>query len=296
MLAPSLVAAGLLCAAQLHSALAQYNETRALEFVKIAGAAYCIPDEVESWTCPQCVGNLTSVRMCTATSSDKTQAFVARWEDGCVISFEGTENFESEITDLELYTLKPIPMLKKVCDSCSVHSGFLDVWAHLSPCIVRNLRSIGCSEAHGSPIRVTGHSLGAGVSSIAMMYLEREGWSIVESYNFGMPRTGDDVFAANFSSTFTGKFWRLTHRKDPIVQLPPDAWGPINWKYTHVEPEVFYNGDVNQGYMTCMDEHDRNCSIQYWDFDWDLTFYDHLHYLSVPLGRSPCIVNKTIVV
>lgn len=296
MLAQSFISAGLIGATQLISAVAQYNQLRAIEFVNIAAAAYCLPDQVESWTCPQCLGNLTSVKMCTATSSDKTQAFVARWEDGCVISFEGTEIFASEITDLELYTLKPTPMLKKVCDNCSVHSGYLDVWASLRPCLVQNLRAIGCNEVDGSPIRVTGHSLGAGVSGIAMMHLEREGWNIAESYNFGMPRTGDDVFVANFTSTFSGKFWRLTHHKDPIVQLPPDAWGPLNWKYSHVEPEVFYDGDVNQGYKICTDEHDSNCSSKYWNFNWDLTFYDHLHYLGVQLGRLPCIMDRTIVV
>lgn len=296
MLARSFIAAGLISVTQLISAVAQYNQLRAIEFVKIAGAAYCLPEQVESWTCPTCSANVTSVKMCTSPASDKTQAFVARWEDGCVLSFEGTETVASMLSDLHLYKMEPIHMPKKVCTNCRVHPGYLAVWANLRPCLVQNLRAIGCGEADGLPLRVTGHSLGAGVSGIAMMELRYEGWSIPESYNFGMPRTGDDSFAAHFTSTFSGKFWRLTHHKDPIVQLPPDSWGPISWKYSHVEPEVFYDGDVNQGYKICTYEHDRKCSHKYWDFQWDFTFYDHLHYLGVHLGRPPCFVSKTIVV
>lgn len=275
---------------------AQYNQDVALQYVKIAGAAYCFPEEVESWSCSQCTEDVTSVKMCIATSDDATQAFVGRWKDGCVISFEGTESVASAIADLEIYTLEsPLPILSDVCNNCSVHPGYLDVWAHLRACIVHNLRSIGCNERHGSPLRIAGHSLGAGVGSIAMMYLEKEGWNVVESYNFGMPRTGDQSFAANFTATFANKFYRVTHHKDPIIQLPPDAWGPLNWSYSHVEPEVFYDGGIDQGYTICTHHHDVNCSWRYWDFNWDYTAKDHLRYLGVDLGRAPCLQQKILV-
>lgn len=285
--APSFIA-WLFFVSQPLSVWALYSQDVAIEFAHLAGAAYCLPKQVESWTCAQCSGNLTAVKMCTAPSADKTQAFVGRWKDGCVLSFEGTETPASMLTDLELYTLRPAPMLRQVCNNCSVHSGYLDVWSSLHPCIIKKLHAIGCSAEAGSPLRVTGHSLGAGVSAIAMMFLDRMGWNITESYNFGMPRTGDHAFAANFTATFAGKFWRLTHHKDPIVQLPPDDWGPIDWKYEHVEPEVFYNGDVDDGYKICTDEHDSTCSAQYWNFNWDYSFSDHLQYLDIPLGHSGC--------
>lgn len=267
---------------------AQYNQDLALEYAKLAGAAYCDREQVKNWSCPQCVGNVTSVKMCTATSMDRTQAFVGRWRDGCVLSFEGTETLSSMLTDLDLYTLEPEPLLQDMCNGCSVHAGYLDVWTHLKPCIIQKLYEIGCSETAGSPLRVTGHSLGAGVSAIAMIMMERSGWNIRESYNFGMPRTGNAAFARNFTTTFAGKFWRLTHHKDPIVQLPPDIWGPISFEYLHVEPEVFYDGDVNKGYTICTDQDDKNCSEKYWDFDWDITFQDHLTYVDIPMGHGPC--------
>lgn len=205
----------------------QYDQALAIEFVKIAGAAYCLPAEIESWTCPQCTANLTSVQLCHATSLDGTQAFVARWNDSCIISVEGTETPWSELADLWLYTFHKSPMMHAMCDGCSVHAGYMYVWEHLQPCIMRQLHAIGCTEAAGSPILVTGHSLGAGVGAIGMLMLQRLGWNVTGGYNFGMPRTGDLAFAHNFTSTFAGKFWRVTHHKDPIVQLPPEGMWPI---------------------------------------------------------------------
>jgi len=280
--------------AQLVHALAQYNQDLAIEFTKIAGAAYCIPEQVEKWDCPQCSANLTSVEMCTATSADHTQAFVGRWKDACVLSFEGTENLASALVDLELYSFEPSPMIRAMCDGCNVHSGYLDVWTHLQPCITTKLQSIGCKE---KALHVTGHSLGAGVAAIAMMLLQRSGWNVAESYNFGMPRTGDDAFAKNFTQLFSGKFWRVTHHKDPIVQVPPDTWGPFSSSFAHVLPEIFYDGDVDQGYKMCAQRHDSQCSWKYTNFwDWDLTFADHLTYMDIPMGRRPCQRNMTIIV
>lgn len=276
---------------------AQYNQDLALQYVKIAGAAYCLPNEIESWTCPQCTADVTSVKVCESTSSDKTHAFVGRWKDGCVLSFEGTETAMAMLIDLELYNLKPLPILNQVCNNCSVHPGYLWVWDHLRECIVQKLRAIGCNKEARSPLRITGHSLGAGVAGIAMTYLEHEGWNIVESYNFGMPRTGDEAFVTNFTSMFAKRFYRVTHHKDPIIQLPPDKLGPINFTYAHVEPEVFYDGDPDQGYTICNQHHDVNCSAKYWDvLNWDLTFHDHLTYLGVPLGRGPCGWNQSVLV
>lgn len=291
-----LLLAPLFALIQVHPTAAKYNQDLAIEYAKIAGAAYCLPEQVEKWDCPHCTASLTSVKMCTATSSDRTQAFVGRWKDGCVISFEGTETLASELVDLDLYTFEPSPLLREICNNCSVHSGYLYVWAHLQPCIVKKLHMIGCSEEAGSVLRVTGHSLGAGVSAIAMMVLKRNGWNVAESYNFGMPRTGDDAFAANFTSTFSGQFWRITHHKDPIVHLPPENWGPFRWHYDHAEPEVFYDGEVDQGYTICVERDDANCSAKYLHFDWDFTFADHMHYVGVTMGRFPCFSDLPILV
>merc|ERR1712196_631192 len=78
------------------------------------------------------------------------------------------------------------------CGKCKVHRGFLHEWYSLKSCIHSKLSTIGCGR--GSYLYVTGHSLGAAVSALAVMSLWNDGWGIAETYNFGMPRVGDNDF------------------------------------------------------------------------------------------------------
>lgn len=279
-------------------AQAKYDQDLAIQYARIASAAYCSPEDVQKWDCPLCTPKLSSVKMCTATLGAATQAFVGRWQDGCVISVEGTENPASMLRDLELYAVWPIK-LHDICGNCSVHPGYHGIWEHLDECLMDALEQNGCSPKNKKPIRVTGHSLGAGVSAIAMMYLEYRGWNVKEGYNFGMPRTGDINFATNFTHKFSGRFWRVTHHKDPIVQLPPDAWGHLDFHYAHVSPEVFYDGTADQGYKLCPRRLDPLCSWKYAAFDWDYTCRDHLIYVDQPMGIHACDIpasNARVVV
>ncbi|CAE8614215.1 unnamed protein product, partial [Polarella glacialis] len=142
-------------------------------------------------------------------------------------------------------------------------------------------------------VSVTGHSLGAGVSAIAMMALRAHGFSIGESFNYGMPRTGDLAFSTAFSDSFTGSFWRVTHGKDPIVHMPPRAWTPWNWR--HVEPEVFYPGDLDDGFKICNVGTDEKCSFQFGDLNYVIA--DHMKYLGIDMGQKGCAgVNLTILI
>jgi len=264
-------------------AFGQYDQNIAIEFAKLAGAAYCDKESLESWTCPQCTANVTSVKVCEA-KDDGTQAFVGRWGDSCVLSVEGTEDIEQVLTDLEIYTEEP---QSYDCKHCSVHVGFLDTWRSLNECLTKNLKAIGCAPGQ-RPLKVTGHSLGAAVSAIGIMSLRDQGWETVQSYNFGMPRTGNDFFAANLTTYLAGGFYRLTHHRDPIVQLPPDDWRIYDWSYRHVEPEVFYDGAVDQGFTECSKDGNLSCSGKYWEVFFPLNISDHRYYVGVPLGWRGC--------
>jgi len=276
----------------------QYNESRAIEYAKLAGAAYCPSESLRQWNCGQCSAkvDVSSVRVCSSTW-DNTQAFVAKWDGKCLVSVEGTQKWASMMTDLEIYFAAP-SKFSDDCYNCTVHAGYLQTWNGLRPCIVDMLAEIGCGTNDGMKLAVTGHSLGAGVSAIAMMDLTKSGWEVAESYNFGMPRTGDSAFAVAFSLAFRGKFWRVTHHKDPIVQVPPDVWpgvGNLSFKYEHVEEEVFYDGNISEGYKICVAAGNLSCAEQYWNpIYWDLSFGDHLHYLDVPLGHAGCDVSDTV--
>ena len=63
-----------------------YDETRAIQYAKLAGAAYC-ESSVPSWSCGyKCVSGVSSVEACQGAT---TQAYVADCEGRCVVAFEG---------------------------------------------------------------------------------------------------------------------------------------------------------------------------------------------------------------
>jgi len=260
---------------------AAYNQDTALEYAKLAGAAYCSDSALEAWSCgDKCSADVKSVKIC---KGDTTKSFVGVWDSTCVVSFEGTSNIQSFITDLEFWKSSTD---WDVCDGCKVHSGFLKEYKSMQSCVKQSLADLGCPS--GSSIKTTGHSLGAAIDGIAMMDLHSAGWKIAESYNFGMPRTGNENFATEFNKLFSSIFYRVTHHRDPVVQVPPPAL-IVNWHFTHVEPEVFYKSKVSSGFQQCAENRDKKCSAQYWDIAIDLlSLGDHLDYMGVDTSFFGC--------
>lgn len=172
------------------------------------------------------------------------------------------------------------------CDHCYVHDGFFSEWQSLNQCVTGSLLDAGCGP--GSGLRVTGHSLGGGVGGLAMMDLAQRGWKIEEAYTFGMPRTGDEHFAADFNRRFSDVFHRVTHHMDPVVHVPPSDL-VTNWHFQHVEPELFFDGKVGQGSIVCAADGDAQCSGQYSDVLHDLFHLgDHMDYMDIQIGTPGC--------
>lgn len=270
---------------------AAYDEDRAIEYAKFAGAAYCSTKSLLQWDCgSKCSADVTSLNVC---HGDTTKAWLGIWEGKAIVSFEGTSNVDSAIKDLEFWHTSTG---WSQCDNCKVHDGFLSEYNSLRVCVQETLASLGFGS--GSTIRTTGHSLGAAINNLAMFDLEKEGWHIEESYDFGKPRTGDAVFAADFNSQFWGRAWRVTHSRDPVPQVPP-ADLIVDWHFEHVDPEVFYHSSVRKGYIICSNTADShvNCAEQYRDLALDLlNTGDHLDYMGVDTSPLGCkILEDTVV-
>merc|ERR1711879_442253 len=90
-------------------------------------------------------------------------------------------------------------------------------------------------------------------------------------YTFGQVRVGNHKFASRFSTVMAGRYYRVTHGRDPIVLLPdgPKLPLPHNTDFTHKDfyvhatPEVFYKGTVVDGYIICNTTESVLCSAQY---------------------------------
>merc|ERR1712232_632899 len=108
--------------------------------------------------------------------------------------------------------------------------------------------------------------------------LHQDGWTIDEVYNFGMPRIGNSAFTQAFDNAFKGKFFRVTHGLDPFIDMPPSSG------YTHVEPEVYYRGDVSEGYVICEVDGDKKCSAQHFPDSWGVAVSSRTAYHHECLG------------
>jgi len=266
-----------------------YSSARATQFAKLAGASYCSANDLATWSCGiKCLPGVSSVHVCQGGT---TKAFVALFEGQCIVSTMGTQEYSAFATDLEFYKQA---VSWDGCADCQVHDGFLGEWQSLETCVTASLLDAGCPK--GSGIRVTGHSLGGAVSGLAMMSLDAKGWKVSEAYTFGMPRTGDERFAADFNQRFKGVFFRVTHHMDPVVQLPPDQL-ITNWHFQHVEPEAFYDDAVGSGHSMCSKDGDSRCSGQYNNVLTDLLHIgDHMVYMDLEIGTVGCkasLVNSS---
>jgi predicted lipase len=271
--------------AWLVAANADYDESRAIQFAKLAGAAYCPADSLESWSCGDFCNDVpvSSVKVCQGVA---TQAFVGMWEEKGLVSFEGSANILAWIRNLDF------PQTATgwdQCADCKVHEGFLAEYNTLESCIKSSLEEIGAPT--GSTIRTTGHSLGAALNNLAMLDLDYSGWIIEESYDFGKPRTGDSAFAAAWNSKFSDIAFRVTHHRDPVPQVPADDVGGLHFDWEHVQPEIWYEGDLSSGYQECDEPHHTTCVEQYWNIPFEILFHDsvddHLQYLDLSIAGCP---------
>lgn len=261
-----------------------FDAQRAAQYAKIAGATYCgqqRKEALEAWNCGlKCIADVTSVKAC---NGDTAVSIVGKWDETCVVAFEGSQTFGSFLQDLQAF---PHSLPWDACDGgdgCLIHGGFWKEWRSQADCVKKNLEVHGCSAGSRKGVRMTGHSLGAGVNLLAMVDLVRSGWNVVESYHFGTPRTGSGAFAALHNLLFEGRSWRVTHARDPVPQLPPRTLG-----WAHVGPEVYFKGNVSEGWELCTDPGDRTkCAEQHWFVPDDLIhFSDHMNYMDVDLDNG----------
>ncbi|KAE8454100.1 hypothetical protein EG329_005023 [Mollisiaceae sp. DMI_Dod_QoI] len=118
------------------------------------------------------------------------------------------------------------------CDSCWIHSGFSTGWSERR-IIVLDAVTAALEDNPTYSIVITGHSIGAGVATLAATELRSMNYTL-DTYTFGSPRVGNTAFATFVTnqSPFLGNNYRMTHLNDPVPQLPPTWIG-----YEHTSPE-----------------------------------------------------------
>ncbi|PRP97616.1 Lipase (class 3) [Enhygromyxa salina] len=146
--------------------------------------------------------------------------FIAREGELGYLVFRGTETPQDFGTNLRLDQIE-YPF---VSGFGHVHDGFAGLYAALREPVLAELERLGLRS-----LIVAGHSMGAGVSSLAFCDLatnvEALGGRVLH-YCFGSPRVGNPEFAAAANALANpdggwGVSYRLNNSADPVAHLPP---------------------------------------------------------------------------
>ena len=270
----------LLTAASLASAA--YSPKLAMESLFYSRTSNCPGTLVSNWTCGSSCdyfnGSMTDVSVYSNVSAD-TRAFVAfnAAANRVVLTIRGTRNIKNWIQDFD-YFLIDYPH----CDGCKVHRGFYSDFHGLNANGMMSGFLALIAKYPNASILVNGHSLGAGMATLAAAETLRGitlGNRVFELYTFGSPRVGNPAFV-NYTGHMLPKErqHRLTHDMDPIPHLPPISFG-----FLHIPQEVFFKGNTSEGFKLChgnFTAEDPHCA----DSQLPIDVYDHIWYLGRCMG------------
>jgi len=252
-----------------------YDENLAKKILPLASAAYGadpIPCLNRTYT------NVEMVKIyepkCDATKEDTCLGYLALIHSEKVIAvvFRGTSTYQQ----LNIEQLATILDKQDFAGMGKVNKYFFDaffaVWKSGMGTEFEQL----IKKYPDYKLWVTGHSLGAAISSLAsahiMKYYTKFTMDNSAHYNYGQPRIGDPEFVASYNKLIPD-FYRITHSQDTITVSPPIVFG-----FVHHATEVWYNNSMEKGspYVFCKGDTDYKCSGPERD-----NWCDHRNYFGI---------------
>ncbi len=154
-----------------------------------------------------------------------------------IITIRGTDNLANVREDAE-YLPSRNPKL-----GIYVHSGFdqdaYKAYQQIQPKLRRDYETL-----------ITGHSLGAAISTLLMMYLHEDGYQLGQSINFGQPKITNKAGANAYAFL---PLLRVVDENDPVPELPPTTLlDSLHGSYEHLGQEVIL---LTQQYYVHMNQH-----------------------------------------
>ncbi len=137
-----------------------------------------------------------------------------------VTVFRGSESKSDWMYDFMIYKSR---LYAEKYDDCSVHTGFLkqlhtnDVYIKLMNVVKKQLE-----ENPGYEVYVTGHSLGAALSTLCGFEFAHDlgDDTKVTVVSFASPRVGNQIFKDAFDAKENLKHYRITNNRDVITAAP----------------------------------------------------------------------------
>eukprot|EP00117_Sycon_ciliatum_P027172 scpid73748/ scgid22133/ Mono- and diacylglycerol lipase; Mono- and diacylglycerol lipase len=217
-----------------------YNLTVAKRLMAYSASAYVYNNElVKTWNCSLCNDHLAGFQPSAMVheTRHKLFAYMGYEQDlnANVLVFRGTQStgdftafLRNWILNARIGLVKPKVLGGSRPIPGKVHSGMYAGYKNMQGRVLSHLRTLKAAHP-GAKLFVTGHSLGAGLATLATVDIYGKG--IYEDpimINFGSPRVGSDCFAQYFSRVITRSI-RVAHSQDVVTWVPPGWFG-----YRHV--------------------------------------------------------------
>jgi triacylglycerol lipase len=242
-LAPSFdLTAATTCAAMVNAAYDQYNQFKA--------QSTPFPPSPSSfnwtWTGPNNIVNPLPIWWIQHLFVSEPIGFLATDGAGnAYLVFRGTMSTQDKAMDARFsqtaYGL--------VSNFGNVYTGYYEIYTNLSlptaPSGQTTLLSAIGALSGVTNFYFTGHSLGAGLSSLAVPDVSTNGGvtASMVHYNYGSPRVGDVTFAQAMNFATTIPTFRVVNTEDlvPIAPTPVSATGPM--VYQHIGTPVDFTAN-----------------------------------------------------
>lgn len=202
-------------------------------------AAYMAPEKLDAlWAASSTEGTLEyelfhgvpSKPRFYSSNEINAQAYIWKEKNTLHVVFRGTQEGRDMLVDLNVFRSYLYPDSKLL-----VHSGFLKQFRSLEKYITQeitdNFESI-------DNLHFTGHSLGAGLATLAAAYYGDLYKNIINiiCHTIGSPRVGNVPFTEFFKKN-VNEHVRIMNEKDPVPLLP------ISFLYTHVPDSICINDE-----------------------------------------------------
>ncbi len=159
--------------------------------------------------------------------------FIIKSKENVIVAFRGSQSHPDWIADAEVAQV-PYPFM---ANAGKTHRGFTRIYCSCREHVVSLLENLPPTL----PLYVTGHSLGAALSVLAVLDIAANThYDHVAMYNFGCPRVGNPRFAFNYDERVKESI-RIANIHDIAPKFPPfiiiaPVWN--EWlSYKHVSRE-----------------------------------------------------------
>jgi triacylglycerol lipase len=180
-----------------------------------------------------------TVRVATV-SDTKIQYFIEVFPESRLqlISVRGTANLKNGLEDAEYFQSKNGKL------GIYVYRGFDAVTTKIYEDVLPHLKT-------DYAVKTTGHSLGAAVSTLLMMYMHQDGYRIEKSINFGQPKVTNKAGVSAYGYL---PLTRVVDENDVVPLVPPvTLLDSLHGIYEHLGDELILLKGKDYVYL---DKHD----------------------------------------